>query len=100
MRLRVGGIVVDLVRHTVEVDGARTQLTPSEFKVLALLARQPERVFTRRQIMEHLWESTYVGDERACDVHISALRRKIEPAPGASHRLLTVRGVGYTLVPA
>jgi DNA-binding response OmpR family regulator len=98
--LRVGGIVIDRIRHTVDIDGARPHLTPSEFRVLALLATQPERVFTRRQIMEHLWESTYIGDERACDVHISALRRKIEREPGAPQRLLTVRGVGYRLVPA
>ena len=75
-------------------------LTPSEFKVLALLAEEPERVFTRRQIMEHLWSSIYVGDERACDVHISSLRRKIEQDPSHPERIITVRGVGYKLIPA
>ena len=73
-------------------------LTPSEFKVLALLAAEPERVFTRRQVMEHLWQSPYVGDERACDVHVSNLRRKIERSPAQPERIVTVRGVGYKLV--
>lgn len=98
--LRVGGITIDLVQHTVAVDGESVHLTPSEFRVLAYLALEPQRVFTRRQIMEHLWQSTYIGDERACDVHVAALRRKIEPSLGEPRRLLTVRGVGYKLVPA
>ena len=96
--LRVGGIEIDLARHQVSVDGKPVSLTPSEFKLLAMLADQPERVFTRRQIMEHLWQSTYVGDERASDVHVSNLRRKIEPDPAHPKRLVTVRGVGYKLV--
>ena len=48
--------------------------------------------------MEHLWQSPYVGDERAADIHISNLRRKIENDPRSPERLLTVRGAGYTLV--
>ncbi|MCL4290865.1 MAG: response regulator transcription factor [Thermoleophilia bacterium] len=95
----LGGIRVDLVRHLVEVDGRPVHLTLSEFKVLALLAAEPERVFTRRQVMEHLWQSPYVGDERACDVHVSNLRRKIERSPAEPERIVTVRGVGYKLVP-
>ena len=94
----VGGIVVDFVRHEISVDGKPVQLTPSEFKILALMAREPERAFSRRQIMEHLWQSPYVGDERASDVHISSLRRKIERDPGHPERIVTVRGVGYKLV--
>jgi DNA-binding response OmpR family regulator len=49
--------------------------------------------------MQHLWESTYVGDERACDIHISNLRRKLEANPDEPQRILTVRGIGYKLVP-
>jgi two-component system response regulator RegX3 len=96
--IKLGGIGVDLARHEVTVDGAPARLTPSEFKVLALLAEQPERVFTRRQIMEHLWESVFVGDERAADVHVSNLRRKLERDPSHPERIVTVRGVGYKLV--
>jgi len=84
----------------VSVDGQTVQLTPSEFRILALLVDQPERVFTRRQIMEHLWQSAYVGDEHACDVHVSNLRRKLERDPAKPERIVTVRGTGYKLVPA
>jgi DNA-binding response OmpR family regulator len=94
----VGGIRVDLLRHQVEVDGKPAALTPSEFKLLALLVEQPDRVFSRQQIMEHLWESTYVGDARACDVHISNLRRKLERDPARPARIVTVREFGYKLV--
>jgi two-component system response regulator RegX3 len=96
---QVGGVTVDLGRHEVHVDGQPVHLTPSEFKVLALMAEEPERVFTRRQVMEHLWQSPYIGDERACDVHVSNLRRKIERDPANPERLLTVRAIGYKLVP-
>ena len=96
-RLRVGGLELDQARHEVRVDGAVVRLTPSEFKVLALLAAEPERVYTRREIMQRLWESEYVGDQRACDIHISNIRRKIEADPALPERLVTVRGVGYKL---
>ena len=95
----VGGLELDLVRHQVLVDGQQVQLTPSEFKLLALLAGHPEQVFSRSQIMEHLWETPYVGDARACDVHVSNLRRKIERDPTHPERIVTVREVGYKLVP-
>ena len=94
----VGGVRIDLLRNEVEVDGKPTLLTPSEFKVLSLLASSPGAVFTRRQIMERLWGSLHVGDEHTCEVHISSLRRKIEAAPARPARLITVRGVGYKLV--
>ena len=96
----VGGVRVDLARHQVTVDGKPVQLTPSEFKLCGLLAQEPERVFTRRQIMEYLWDSPYVGDQHACEVHISNLRRKVEKDPAKPQRILTVRGVGYKMVPA
>jgi DNA-binding response OmpR family regulator len=95
--VEVGGIQLDFARYEVRVDGRPVHLTPSEFKVLALLARDPGRVFSRRQIMEHLWQSPYIGDERASDVHVSSLRRKIERDPSRPERILTVRGIGYKL---
>lgn len=96
--VQIGGIKLDLARHVVEADGEPVQLTPSEFRVLTLLAEEPGRVFTRRQIMEHLWQSPYIGDERASDVHISNLRRKVERDAANPERIVTVRGVGYKLV--
>jgi two-component system response regulator RegX3 len=98
--IAVGGISIDLGRHEVHIDGQNVQLTPSEFRLLLLLAEEPERAFTRAQIMEHLWQTPYVGDARACDAHISNLRRKIERDAAHPQRLVTVREVGYKLVPA
>jgi two-component system response regulator RegX3 len=93
---RVGGLTIDLVRDEVTVDGSKVQLTPSEFKILTLLAGAPDTLFSRRQIMERLWDSTFVGDEHTCEVHVSGLRRKIERA-GQPRRIRTVRGAGYML---
>jgi two-component system response regulator RegX3 len=95
--IRVGGLELDPIRHEAKVDGDLRRLTPSEFKLLLLLAQEPERVFSRREIMQHLWDSSYVGDQRACDIHISNLRQKIESDPANPARVLTVRGVGYKL---
>jgi DNA-binding response OmpR family regulator len=96
--LRAGGVSIDLARHRVQVDGKVVELTPTEFRLLQLLAEEPERVFSRQQIMEHLWQTPYVGDTRACDAHISNLRRKIERDHRHPQRLVTVREVGYKLV--
>jgi two-component system response regulator RegX3 len=95
--IRVGGLELDPIRHEVRIDSELRRLTPSEFKLLLLLAHDPERVFSRREIMQHLWDSTYVGDQRACDIHISNLRQKIEPDPANPTRVVTVRGIGYKL---
>jgi DNA-binding response OmpR family regulator len=95
--LTVGGIAVDLLADKVTVDGEQVGLTPSEFKILCLLASAPDTVFSRRQIMEHLWGSTHIGDEHTCEVHVSALRRKIERDPAVPERLITIRGEGYSL---
>ena len=96
-RLRVGTLELDPMRHQASVAGEQKRLTPSEFKLLLLLAEQPERVFSRREIMQHLWESEYVGDQRACDIHISNLRQKLEEDPANPERIVTVRGIGYML---
>ncbi len=96
----LGGLHIDLGRHEVLVDGKRVHLTLSEFKVLALLAEQPDAVVSRKELMQHLWASEHVGDEHACEVHISNLRRKLERDPSEPQRLVTVRGLGYKLIPA
>jgi DNA-binding response OmpR family regulator len=93
----IGPLQLDLVEQTLRVDGQRVDVTPSEFRVLSLLAADPERAFTRREIVEHLPRSRHGGDERTCDVHVKNLRRKIERDPARPQRLVTVRGVGYML---
>jgi len=94
----LGGLRLDLGRHEVTVDGEPVRLTLSEFKVLSLLAERPESVVSRRELMQHLWASEHVGEEHACEVHISNLRRKIERDPTRPQRLVTVRGSGYKLL--
>jgi two-component system response regulator RegX3 len=96
----VGGLRIDLGRHQVVVDGHSVYLTASQFKLLALLAEHPGDVVSRNDIMQRLWDSDFVGDEHVCDVHISNLRHKIERDSAHPQRVVTIRGVGYKLVPA
>jgi two-component system response regulator RegX3 len=96
--LQLGGLRLDFSRHEAAVDGEPVRLTSSELRLLALLAEKPGRVFSRREIMQHLWDSEYIGDQRAADLHISNIRRKIERDYARPERLVTVRGAGYKLV--
>ena len=96
-RISAGAVSIDLARHLVTVRGRPVNLTRSEFQVLRLLAGNQGQVFSRREIMEELWQSEFNGDVRACDVHISNLRQKIEGDPQVPELVLTVRGVGYKL---
>jgi len=93
-----GDVSIDLARHLVTVRNEPVNLTRSEFQVLRLLAERPGQVFSRLEIMEELWQSEFSGDVRACDVHISNLRQKIERDPQDPELVLTVRGIGYKLV--
>lgn len=97
---RVGDVEIDRLRHRVTVSGRPVELTPTEFRILAFLAGHPGRAFTAQEILHHLWRSDYIGQAGACKAHISNLRRKIEPIPSQPRRIVTVRGVGYALVPA
>ncbi|MBX5458998.1 MAG: response regulator transcription factor [Thermogemmatispora sp.] len=92
--LRFPGLVIDLPARRVEVDGREVALTPTEFDLLALLARSPDRVFTREMLMNKVWGYDYLGDGHIIDVHISALRKKIE-TNGERRYIKTVWRVGY-----
>jgi two-component system response regulator RegX3 len=94
-RIEAGPVTIDLVRHVVTVRGEQVNLTRSEFQLLRLLAGRPGEVFRRHQIMEELWQSDFDGDVRACDVHISNLRQKVERDAQRPDLVVTVRGVGY-----
>jgi len=93
--IETGPVSVDLARHLVTVRGEPVNLTRSEFQVLRLLVESPGRVFSRKEIMEELWQTEFRGDVRACDVHISNLRQKVESDPQNPELVLTVRRVGY-----
>ncbi|MET8946413.1 response regulator transcription factor [Streptomyces sp. NPDC004542] len=93
----VGSLVVDPARFEVRVDGRLTDCTPGEFRVLEVLASAPGRVFTRKQVLEHLHGIDRYVTTRTVDGHIMNLRRKIERDPARPERLLTVYGVGYKI---
>ena len=95
VRIEAGPVAIDLVRHVAMVREVPINLTRSEFQLLRLLVSRPGEVFARRQIMEELWQTEFDGDERACDVHISNLRQKVERDPQRPELVVTVRGVGY-----
>src|SRR5215813_2607268 len=93
--IEAGPVAIDLARHLVTIRGEPINLTRSEFQVLRLLAESPGQVFSRKEIMEELWQTEFRGDVRACDVHISNLRQKVERDPQNPELVLTVRRVGY-----
>jgi DNA-binding response OmpR family regulator len=95
--VRAAGLAVDPVRHEVRCDGAPVECTPAEFEILLAMTAEPERVFSRRQLLEVTRGTDRASTERAVDVHIMNLRRKIEADPRRPARLLTVFGVGYKL---
>ncbi|MEU9456944.1 response regulator transcription factor [Streptomyces sp. NPDC048277] len=91
------GLRVDPVRHEVRCDGEPVEVTPAEFQILLAMAGEPDRVFTRRQLLQCTRGFDRASTERAVDVHVMNLRRKIEADPRRPVRLLTVFGVGYKL---
>lgn len=95
--VRAAGITVDPVRHEVHCDGARVECTPGEYEILRAMTADPERVFSRRQLLQCTRGIDRASTERAIDVHVMNLRKKIEPDPRRPVRLLTVFGVGYKL---
>jgi len=95
--IRVGDLAVDFVNRSVTVGERPVSLTPTEFDLLAVLARNPGRPLTRAQLMDLVYDVAYAGYDRAVDSHIKNLRRKIEPDPREPRYILTVYGVGYKL---
>jgi DNA-binding response OmpR family regulator len=95
--LSVGTLRVDPVRHEVSVGGSPVVCTPGEFRILAAMAAEADRVFTRQQLLAELHGFDKYISGRTVDVHIMNLRKKIERSPRRPVRLLTVFGVGYKL---
>ncbi|GAB4400462.1 MAG: response regulator transcription factor [Anaerolineales bacterium] len=93
--VEAGDVRLDMASRTVEVRGKRVDLTPTEFDLLAVLAQNPGRVFTRMQLLDKVQGYAYEGYERTIDVHIKNLRQKIEETPSEPRHIVTVYGVGY-----
>jgi DNA-binding response OmpR family regulator len=95
--LRFGDLVVDRRRREVRRSGQAIQLTPREFSLLGVLAREPGRVFSRLELLERAFGFDYDGLERTVDVHLMNLRKKLEPDPKRPTYIITVPGFGYKL---
>ncbi len=93
----VGPMRLDRARRLVEIDGRSPELTYVEFELARILAEQPGRVFSRRDLLEAIWGGADYRDPRTIDVHIRHLREKLERDPSRPELLLTVRGAGYRL---
>jgi two-component system alkaline phosphatase synthesis response regulator PhoP len=95
--IRVGGLSIDVTKRDVRYQGRRVALTPTEFDLLAAMARNPGRPYTRGQLLDLVYDVAYDGYDRAIDSHIKNLRRKIEPDPRSPRYIITVFGIGYKL---
>jgi DNA-binding response OmpR family regulator len=95
--MHAGDLRLDVPRMRVTRAGESVELTATEFSLLAAMARQPGRVFTRGQLLDAIHGTSFESYERAIDAHVKNIRRKLEPEPHAPRYLLTVYGVGYRL---
>jgi two-component system, OmpR family, alkaline phosphatase synthesis response regulator PhoP len=98
--VRAGDVEIDTAKMRVSVGGTQVDLTPTEFQLLATLAREPGRVFTRSQLLDAVHGVAIESYERAIDAHVKNIRRKIEPEPGSPRYVVTVNGVGYRFADA
>jgi len=98
--VRAGDVEIDTAKMRVSVGGTQVDLTATEFQLLATLAREPGRVFTRSQLLDAVHGVAIESYERAIDAHVKNIRRKIEPEPGSPRYVVTVHGVGYRFADA
>ena len=93
--IRSEDLTIDQISHSVTLGDKPLEMKPREFSLLAMLAANKGRAFTRNQILERLWGHDYIGDSRTVDVHVRWLREKIELDPSKPRRIVTIRGLGY-----
>lgn len=96
--VRFGDVVVDLSAKSVEREGARVHLTPTEWRMLEFLARNPGSLVTRQTLLKEIWGSEQVADSGYLRLYMSQLRKKLERDPAHPAHLLTEQGMGYRLV--
>lgn len=94
-----GGLRIDTDALEVSLDGKRVDLTPTELRLLLTLTRSPGHVFSREQLLEHVWEQGYLGDSRLVDNAVMRLRAKLQTDAGRPEYIQTVRGFGYRFGP-
>ncbi len=94
--MEIGGLYLDFTAYTVSVGGTRLSLTPKEYELLKLLVTNPDKAFSREELLSRVWGAEYYGDTRTVDVHVRHLRSKLSQVSEAvCDELETVRGVGY-----
>ncbi len=91
----VGALIIDVAAREVRLDDEAVVLTRTEFDLLEVLSGRPKLVFSRRQLIDAVWDQTWIGDEHLVDVHVGHLRRKLGDDPGSPRYVRTVRGIGY-----
>jgi DNA-binding response OmpR family regulator len=96
--IKHGELTINFSKHEAYLGGRPLNLTSIEFKLLGILAREPERVFSRAQLIEKSVGYDFEGFDRTIDVHIHNLRRKLEPAPDRPRYIKTVYGAGYKFI--
>jgi two-component system alkaline phosphatase synthesis response regulator PhoP len=96
--IKLGSLKIDFVRHEVSLDKKNINLTPTEFKLLGIIARSPGKVFSRAELIDQIFDYNFDSFEHTVETHIRNLRRKIEPDPGSPKYIVTVFGVGYKFV--
>jgi len=97
--LEIGDLSIDPAAHMVMIKGNSIELSRREFDLLYTLARQPGRVISTEDLLAQVWGAEFIGQPQVVYVHIRWLRKKLEQDPNHPHRIITVRGVGYKLVP-
>ena len=94
---RFGELYIDAEARRVEVAGRPVDLTRTEFDILGVLSARPRMAYSRRQLIDEVWDPAWVGDEHIVDVHIGHVRRKLGDDPAEPRYIETVRGVGYRM---
>ncbi|MCM3412219.1 response regulator transcription factor [Metabacillus litoralis] len=97
-KIEYPGLIIDKVSCVVKVKGATVPLSTKEYQLLCLLAEHPNRVYSVEDLFELIWGEESLGDHRTVMVHISNLRKKIEPIPADPMYIVTVRGMGYKFI--
>lgn len=93
--ITLGDVVIDVTGHSVSRDGQEIPLTPLEFDLLTTLAKSPQQVFSRDELLRDVWGYPHAADNRLVNVHVQRLRSKVEKDPENPELVLTVRGIGY-----
>lgn len=93
--ITIGHITIDTDKRTAKKDGTPVELTAKEFDVIELFAKNPDRVYSRENLLNIIWGYDYQGDIRTVDVHVRRLREKLEKNPAEPERIMTKWGVGY-----